>query len=83
MSDQNNSAVFSAFDFYNLVGRTGRLNQHFVGNAYYIKAPGDPEYRKIDAIKSIKFEITDNSKDIDIQKAISPDILMLLHSWTN
>lgn len=81
MSDQNNSAVFSAFDFYNLVGRTGRLNQHFVGNAYYIKAPGDPEYRKIDAIKSIKFEITDNSKDIDIQKgdiARYPDVIAFL-----
>lgn len=59
---------FSAFDFFNLVGRTGRLNQHYIGNAYYIKSQNDPEYVKADAIKSIKFEITDESKDIDIQK---------------
>lgn len=69
MSDQNdNRDDFSAFDFYNLVGRTGRLNQHFVGNAYYLKAPSDPQYSRIDAIRSIKFEITDDSKDVDIQK---------------
>lgn len=64
----NNSNDFSAFDFFNLVGRTGRLNQHFIGNAYYLKAPTDPPFEKIDAIRSIKFEITDNSKDVDIQK---------------
>lgn len=64
----NNSRDFSAFDFYNLVGRTGRLNQHFIGKAYYLKTPTDPPYEKIDAIRSIKFEITDDSKDIDIQK---------------
>ncbi len=58
---------FSAFDFYNLVGRTGRLYKHHLGIAYYIKAPGDIEYKKIDAVKSIKFELTDNSKDVDIQ----------------
>jgi len=58
---------FSAFDFYNLVGRTGRLYQHYLGKAYYIKAPNDVEYSKKDAIRSIKFEITDESKDIDIQ----------------
>lgn len=28
---------FDAFDFYNLVGRTGRLFQHCLGTAYYIK----------------------------------------------
>lgn len=59
---------FSAFDFFNLVGRTGRLNQHYIGDAYYLKAPSDPPYKKIDAIRTIKFELTDNSKDIDIQK---------------
>lgn len=59
---------FSAFDFFNLVGRTGRLHQHYIGDAYYIKSPNDPEYRKTDAVKSIRFEITDVSKDIDIQK---------------
>lgn len=68
-SDKNTSNDnFSAFDFYNLVGRTGRLNQHYIGDAYYLKAPLDPPYEKIDAIRKIKFELTDSSKDIDIQK---------------
>lgn len=67
-SEKNNKEnEFTAFDFFNLVGRTGRLNQHFIGDAYYLKAPNDPPYKKIDAVKSIKFEITDNSKDVDIQ----------------
>lgn len=83
MSDKNNNnADFSAFDFFNLVGRTGRLNKHFIGTAYYLKAPTDPEYRKIDAIKSIKFELTDESKDIDIQKgniADHPDVIAFLN----
>lgn len=77
----NNNADFTAFDFYNLVGRTGRLNKHFIGIAYYLKAPSDPEYKKIDAIKSIKFELTDESKDIDIQKrniADHPDVIAFL-----
>lgn len=82
MSDKNdNNTDFSAFDFYNLVGRTGRLNKHFIGTAYYLKAPTDPEYKKIDAIKSIKFELTDESKDIDIQKgniADHPDVIAFL-----
>ncbi|GAB6152569.1 hypothetical protein JCM17380_13190 [Desulfosporosinus burensis] len=84
MSDRNNNdADFSAFDFYNLVGRTGRLNKHFIGTAYYLKAPTDPEYKKIDAIKSIKFELTDESKDIDIQKgniADHPDVIAFLQT---
>lgn len=77
----NEDKTFSAFDFYNLVGRTGRLNQHFIGKAYYIKVPTDPPYEKIDAIRSIKFEITDDSKDIDIQKGNienHPDYLSFL-----
>lgn len=82
MSDKNNNANdFSAFDFFNLVGRTGRLNKHFIGNAYYLKAPNDPNYSKLDAIRSIKFEITDDSKDIDIQKGNIgkyPDVLAFL-----
>lgn len=84
MSDRNdNRGDFSAFDFFNLVGRTGRLNQHFIGNAYYIKAPSDPEYRRIDAIRKIKFEITDDSKDIDIQKGNIekyPDVVDFLNN---
>lgn len=62
-----NKDGFSAFDFYNLVGRTGRLNEHLIGVAYYIKSPNDPTYIKEDAIKSIRFELSDSSKDIDIQ----------------
>lgn len=59
---------FSAFDFYNLVGRTGRLLQHYIGNAYYIKSSNDPEFNKVDAISEIQLEINDNdSLDIDIQ----------------
>lgn len=56
---------FDAFDFYNLVGRTGRLYQHKLGYAYYLKEPNDPKYIKSDAIKSIKFEATDISEDFD------------------
>ncbi len=58
---------FTAFDFYNLVGRTGRLYEHYIGDAYYIKSPNDPDFDKSDAVKNIQFEITDESKDIDIQ----------------
>lgn len=60
--------TFSAFDFYNLVGRTGRLYKHYIGDAYYIKSPNDPVFLKADAVKSIQFEINDESQDIDIQK---------------
>lgn len=58
--------VFDAFDFYNLVGRTGRLYQHFLGIAHYIKSPNDPTYQKEQALKSIEFELTDTSIDMDI-----------------
>lgn len=58
--------AFDAFDFYNLVGRTGRLFQHYLGKAYYIKGPNDKEYIKKEALKSIQFELTDESIDIDI-----------------
>lgn len=57
---------FTAFDFFNLVGRTGRLNQHLIGTAYYIKGPKDNDYKNEDAIRTIRFEVTDNSTDIDI-----------------
>lgn len=67
-SERNDhNSDFSAFDFFNLVGRTGRLYQHYIGKAFYLKAPGDPNYTKIDAVRSIRFEVTDDSKDIDIQ----------------
>ena len=55
-----------AFDFYNLVGRTGRLYQHYLGIAHYIKGPNDPVYQKEQALKSIEFELTDTSIDMDI-----------------
>lgn len=58
--------TFDAFDFYNLVGRTGRLFQHYLGTAHYIKAPSDPVYEKSQALKSIEFELTDTSIDMDI-----------------
>lgn len=58
---------FSAFDFYNLVGRTGRLLQHYIGKAYYIKSPSDREFNKAEAIAEIQLELNDESLDIDIQ----------------
>ncbi len=58
--------TFDAFDFYNLVGRTGRLFQHYLGMAHYIKTPTDPVYEKSQALKSIEFELTDTSVDMDI-----------------
>lgn len=57
---------FDAFDFYNLVGRTGRLYQHYLGVAHYLKMPTDPVYEKSQALKSIEFELTDSSIDMDI-----------------
>lgn len=66
-SNEPGKDYFEAFDFFNLVGRTGRLTKSFIGNAYYIKGQQDPEYKKEAAVKNIRFELTDNSKDIDIQ----------------
>lgn len=57
---------FDAFDFYNLFGRTGRLYEHYLGLAHYIKGPNDPIYVKDEALKTIEFELTDESIDIDI-----------------
>ena len=64
----NTKGLFTAFDFFNLVGRTGRLNKHLVGCAYYLKGLEDIDYKKNDAIKEIQFEVTSDSKDIKIQK---------------
>jgi len=61
-----NRTDFDAFDFFNLVGRTGRLCQYYLGTAYYIRSINDREYRKEEALKSIEFELTDNSIDMDI-----------------
>lgn len=58
---------FEAFDFFNLIGRSGRMFKHYLGTAYYIKAPNDKTYTKEDAIKSIEFEVTSNSLDVQIQ----------------
>lgn len=66
-SPHRNDNEFDAFDFYNLVGRTGRLNKHYLGYAYYLREPSDREYVLEDAIKTIKFELTDEeSVDIEI-----------------
>ena len=58
---------FEAFDFFNLVGRSGRMFKHFLGTAYYIKGPNDKIYNKEEAIKTIEFEVTSNSVDVQIQ----------------
>lgn len=62
-----NSTQFDAFDFFNLVGRTGRLCKYYLGTAYYIRGENDREYNKAEALKSIEFELTDNNSiDMDI-----------------
>jgi len=61
------SENFDAFDFFNLVGRSGRLFQHYLGIAHYIKSPIDPHYSRNDAVKNIELEITEKTIDIDIQ----------------
>lgn len=62
-----NKTNFDAFDFFNLVGRTGRLCQYYLGTAYYIRSKEDRKYIKEDALKSIEFELTDkDSIDMDI-----------------
>ncbi len=73
---------FDAFDFYNLVGRTGRLYQHYLGVAHYIKTPSDPVYEKVHALKSIEFELTDDSIDMDInfgEYASHPEFVEVLN----
>ena len=40
--------------------------QHYLGVAHYIKTPSDPVYEKSQALKSIEFELTDKSIDMDI-----------------
>ena len=62
-----NKTNFDSFDFFNLVGRTGRLCQYYLGTAYYIRSKEDRKYIKEDALKSIEFELTDkDSIDMDI-----------------
>ncbi len=70
---RNFSNEFEAFDFFNLVGRSGRLFKTNLGTAYYIKAPTDPSFSFDNAIKSIEFEITSDSKDVRIQKSECDD----------
>lgn len=76
-----NQTEFDAFDFFNLVGRTGRLCQYYLGTAYYIRGINDREYCKEEALKSIEFELTDDSIDMDINSeryTKHPDFLQLL-----
>lgn len=58
--------VFDAFDFFNLVGRSGRMYEHYLGCAHYIKSPTDPVFVKNDAVKVIEFEVTEDTTDIKI-----------------
>ena len=67
-SFRKGSSIFSSFDFYNLVGRTGRLYKYYVGYCYYIKDPNDRDYlNKNEARIEVEFELTENTDDIDIQ----------------
>ncbi|MBN2844333.1 MAG: DEAD/DEAH box helicase [Sedimentisphaerales bacterium] len=80
-SPERNKHEFSAFDFYNLVGRTGRLNEHYIGTAYYLKGPNDQTFNKADAKRTIKFELVDSSLDMDIQRGLideHPEVLEFL-----
>lgn len=70
---KRSSKPFKAFDFYNLIGRTGRLNQYYIGNAFYIKSDSDSEYKREDAEVTITFEVTEKTKDMDIQLNSSCD----------
>lgn len=63
---KNNENEFTAFDFFNLVGRSGRLNKYYVGNAYYIKSPEDALYEKQLAAHKIEFELTANTEDMKV-----------------
>lgn len=80
--DRSYKNKFDAFDFYNLVGRTGRLYQHYLGKAHYIKTPSDPTYEKSQALKSIEFELTSSSVDMDINfgdYTSHPEFVAVLH----
>ncbi len=63
---RNNDNEFTAFDFFNLVGRSGRLNKYYVGNAFYIKSPEDILYDKQLAAHKIEFELTAETEDIKV-----------------
>ena len=74
---------FLPFDYYNLIGRTGRLGLYIKGYAYYLKSKNDQDYDIKDASMTISFELTENTKDIDIQlnKANNhPEVIQYLSS---
>lgn len=74
---------FLPFDYYNLIGRTGRLGIYIKGYAYYLKSKNDQDYDIKDASMKISFELTENTKDIDIQlnKANNhPEVIQYLSS---
>ena len=81
-SDTANMDLFTAFDFFNLVGRTGRLNKHLIGNAYYIKSQSDPNFTIDDAIRSIEFELSEETLDVDIQTGNSDKHESVLEFYT-
>ncbi len=74
----NQNFAFTAFDFYNLAGRTGRLNRYLVGDVYYLRTKDDPSFRRADANVTIRFQITDSeNSDIDLhinEARNSPDV---------
>lgn len=74
---------FASFDFFNLVGRTGRLGKYYSGEVYYLKSDIDLIYKEEDAEVEISFELTENSKDIDIQlnnAENNPDVVKYLQN---
>ena len=83
VSMTNINYQFSSFDFYNLVGRTGRLYKYLIGYCYYIRTPDEPIYNKANANIEVKFEITEKTEDIDIQinsARNSPEVIRYFES---
>ncbi|QVK02063.1 DEAD/DEAH box helicase [Mycoplasma mycoides subsp. capri] len=63
-----------AFDFFNLIGRSGRMEEYYLGMGHYIRDCSDPIYNKENAIKSIEFELTsENSIDMRINSSSYKD----------
>lgn len=74
-SPKRSNYDFSDFDFFNLVGRTARLNKYYIGKTYYLKENKNKNYDKENAKILIEFEITNNSIDSNIIKQNKPNDL--------
>lgn len=61
-----NFLPFKAFDFFNLAGRTGRLNKYLIGYTYYFSSNNEIPYKKEDAAVSIKFESINEDNDLTL-----------------